>query len=80
MGPGGGRSSAHRLSGASPEKIKWVQLARIDLDGSLLIYPGWGADPGWLGWELHNSLSLGTWAMPPLVVPVLSPCQAHRAT
>lgn len=72
-GPGGGRSSAHRLSGASREKIKWIQLARIDLDGSLLIYSSWGADPAGLGWELCNSLSSGARAM----APVLFPCRAR---
>lgn len=44
MGSVGGWSSAHRLSAAFPEKIKWIQLARIDLDGSLLLYSSWGAD------------------------------------
>lgn len=49
VGTGGGRSSAHRLSAASREKIKWIQLARIDLDGSLLIYSSWGAGPAAAG-------------------------------
>lgn len=39
-------SSAQQLRGASGEEIKWIQLARIDLNGSLLIYTSWGADPG----------------------------------
>lgn len=56
-------SSAQQLRGASGEEIKWIQLARIDLNGSLLIYTSWGADPGRAWASVTQRLSSETQVM-----------------
>lgn len=80
MAPGGGRSSAHRLSGASREKIKWIQLARIGLDGSLLIYSSWGADPAQAGAGVMQFLVLRNLGRGSRGVPVLRLCTQSRCS
>lgn len=82
-------NSANQLSGASREKIKWIQLARIDLNGSLLIYTSWGADPARAGGRRYTMpcpQKPGAWFRWPAFpcgaeqrTASLSPCQAHGA-